>query len=146
MRERFNSEPTNMPKTILRQDISIDALPGKVWKVLTHADYTTQYFPEDIQCNWMEGSRIFTRIENSSEEIDMGLVLEAVPGMVLKYSLQEERSINTMITTYRLIPDNNAVELKIYLEGFVDNEEEYLLRMQQVKLLLQKIKWLAEYG
>lgn len=147
MHDRCNCEPTNMPKTYLRQDISIDALPSKVWKVLTHADYTSQYFPDGIQCNWIEGSRILMRIENKySEEIDKGLVLEAVPGMVLKYCLQEDRAINTIITTYRLIPGNNAVELKIYLEGFIDTEEDYQLRMQQVKLLLQKIKWLAEYG
>ena len=138
-----------MPKTNLRQEISIDALPSKVWKVLTHSDYTSQYFPvENIICHWTEGSPILFQRNNHAgrEEKNKGFVLEAVPGMLLKYSLQEEHSTNIITTTYRLIPGNNAVELKICLEGFSDTDEEFLLRWEQIKLLLQKIKWLAEYG
>lgn len=137
-----------MPKTNLRQEISIDALPSKVWKVLTGANYTCQYFSEAIHCDWTEGSPIQSIIKNKggTEQIDKGFVLESVPGIFLKYKLQDEHSPHYIITTYQLVPGNNCVDLKTFCEGFADTDETYLLRMQQVKLLLQKIKWLAEYG
>lgn len=48
-----------MSKTNLRQEIAIDALPSKVWKVLTEPDYTSQYFPlENISSNWTGGTFI----------------------------------------------------------------------------------------
>jgi hypothetical protein len=51
-----------MPKTNLQHQIFVDALPSKVWKVLTGCDYTKQYFPEaNIQSQWTEGSAILSK-------------------------------------------------------------------------------------
>jgi uncharacterized protein YndB with AHSA1/START domain len=138
-----------MPKTNLRQQIIIDALPSKVWKVLTTPDYISQYlFEGEVQCNWTEGSSLMlvTQNNNQTETIHKGNILQAVPGVVLKYKLKEEHSSSFVNTTYELIPAEDGVELKLYTEGFEDSDEEYLIRMQQMKLLLQKIKWLAEYS
>ena len=138
-----------MPKTNLRQLIVIDALPSKVWKVLTGPDYISQYlFEGEVQCNWTEGSSLMLLSQNNNqpETIHKGRVLQAVPGVVLKYKLKEENADSFVNTTYELIPAEDGVELKLYCEGFEDSDEEYLIRQQQIKLLLQKIKWLAEYS
>ena len=48
-----------MPKTNLQQQILIDALPSKVWKVLTNPDYIDQYLVEGtVESKWTEGSPI----------------------------------------------------------------------------------------
>ena len=137
-----------MPKTNLQQHIFIDALPSKVWKVLTNTDYTSQYLSEGtIQCQWTEGSPITIICDREGTEIvHKGKVLQVVPGVLLKYRLQEEAGDAITTATYQLIPAEDGIELKFYSEGFDDADEEYFFRMQQTKLLLQKIKWLAEYA
>ena len=137
-----------MPKTNLHQQIFIDALPTKVWKVLTHCDYVNQYFPEEnIHSQWTEGSAIvLKREEEETETLQKGKVLQVVPGVLLKYKLLEELANNFITITYELIPAEEGIELKFYSEGFDDTDEDYLFRINQARLLLQKIKWLAEYA
>jgi len=138
-----------MPKTNLRQQIVIDALPSKVWKVLTSPDYINQYLLEgELHCNWTEGSplTVVSQKEGEVETIHKGNILQAIPGVVLKYKLKEEDTPSFTQLTYELVPAESGVELKLYCEGFEDSDEEYLVRLQQAKLLLQKIKWLAEYA
>ena len=134
-----------MSKTNLQQQITVHALPSKVWKVLTHSEYVNQYFLKDsIHSNWMEGSPIIFNEEDSADTI--GQVLESVPGMLLKFKLYEENISAFTVTTYELILDGDGIELKIKCEGFTASQQEYLIRVQQAKLLLQKIKWLSEYS
>lgn len=137
-----------MPKTNLHQHIFIDALPSKVWKVLTSCDYINQYFPgANVHSQWTEGSIITAKAkaEEETETIHKGKVLQAIPGVMLKYELLEEPALNTTVITYEVIPAGDGIELKFYSEGFADTEAAYFLRMKETKLLLQKIKWLAEY-
>ena len=75
-----------------------------------------------------------------------GNILQVVPGVLLKYNLLEETTRNYVNLTYQLIPAEEGIELKLKCEGFADTEENYVFRVQQTKLLLQKIKWLAEYS
>ena len=138
-----------MPKTNLQQQIFIDALPSKVWKVLTGADYIDQYLLEGtIHCQWTEGSPITLVCEDSGkiETVHKGNIVQVVPGVLLKYNLQEENTGNLIAITYQIIPAENGIELKFHCEGFTDAGEDYLFRIQQTKILLQKIKWLAEYA
>jgi hypothetical protein len=138
-----------MTKTNLQQQIFIDALPSKVWKVLTSCDYVNQYlFDGSVRCHWTEGSPItLTRqSEDKIETIDKGNVLQVIPGVLLKYKLHEENTGGFIILTYELIPAEGSVELKFLCEGSFDPDEDYFFRTQQNKLLLQKIKWLAEYA
>ena len=137
-----------MPKTNLQQQIFIDALPSKVWKVLTNPDYTDQYLPGgSFDCQWTEGCTltVISETEGKIQTISKGRVLQVIPGVLLKYNLQEEGSNDLTSTTYELIPADNGIELKIFCEGFT-NSEDYFFRLQQIKLILQKIKWLAEYA
>jgi uncharacterized protein YndB with AHSA1/START domain len=136
-----------MQKTNLMQQITVHALRSKIWKVLTNPDYVNQYFlQKNITCNWTEGSSILSVSgDESSDVINVGQVLESVPGILLKFNLLEEHSSTYITTTYELIVDNDGVELKLKWEGFTATGQEYFLREQQAKLLLQKIKWLSEY-
>lgn len=138
-----------MPKTSLHQQIFIAALPSKVWKVLTTCDYINQYFPGTIvHSQWTEGSPIVSgnKKEKETEVFQKGKVLKSVPGVVLKYEILEEGAIVYCVITYEIIPAENGIELKFQCEGFTDADEDYLFRVKQSRLLLQKIKWLAEYA
>lgn len=138
-----------MPKTNLKQQIFIDALPDKVWKVLTGPDYIDQYLIEgSVHCQWSEGSPItlVTGVEEEIETIHKGSVLQVIPEVLLKYSLQDENSSDFVTLTYQLMPAEAGIELNFQCEGFADADEIYFFRIQQTRLLLQKIKWLAEYS
>jgi len=135
-----------MYKTNLQQQVTVRALPSKIWKVLTSPDYVNQYFFEkNISCTWMDGSPILALSEHNGA-ITMGKVLESVPGISLKFNFLEEHTSDYLTTTYELLVDGDGVELKMKCEGFSATEQEYFLRLQQAKLLLQKIKWLSEYS
>jgi hypothetical protein len=135
-----------MPKTNLQQQISVHALSSKVWKVLTNADYVNQYLLKgNVSSDWMEGNPILLITENN-ESINIGTVLQSDPGMLLKFRLREESSANHVTITYELIVAGDGVEIKMKCEGFTASDQEYFLRVQQARLVLQKIKWLAEYG
>jgi uncharacterized protein YndB with AHSA1/START domain len=136
-----------MSKTNLQQQITVHALASKVWKVLTHPEYVNQYFLKDsIYTDWIEGSSIFSHSGNEEMRMHVGKVLESVPGMLLKFNLREGNTSNFTTTTYELVMAADGVELKIKCEGFKAAQPEYVLRVQQANLLLQKIKWLSEYS
>jgi uncharacterized protein YndB with AHSA1/START domain len=133
-----------MPKTNLGMEILISALPSKVWKVLTSPDYLRQYFFEDVQCSWAEGSSISRITEEGEELIPNGKVLQSVPGVTLKYSLPQQNG--SLVTTYELMVAGDGVALKLHCDGFTGSDEDYLVWVQEASLLLKKIKWLAEYS
>jgi hypothetical protein len=137
----------NMPKTNLQQQISVHALPSKVWKVLTSPEYVNQYFFKDnVHSDWIEGSSILLMSETESLIVKRGQVLESVPGMLLKFSYHEENTSYFITVTYELIISGDGVELKMKCEGFSATNPEFLIRIQQANLVLQKIKWLSEYS
>ena len=139
-----------MTKTSLQQQTTIHALPSKVWKVLTHPPYVNQHLDDDgnIVSEWTEGSSIqkFETTGTTKHLVDVGQVLETVPGMFLKFSFREGETPTFITTTYELIVAGDGVELKMKCEGFIATQSEYLIRVQQANLLLKKIKWLAEYS
>lgn len=135
----------NMSKTNLHQQITVHALPSKVWKVLTGTEYISQYFFDgNINSDWTEGSSIF--LVEGNTPINIGQVLQSVPGMLLQFGFREENTSVYLVTTYELILAGEGVELKMKCEGFNASQQEYLIRVQQSNLLLQKIKWLSEYS
>lgn len=144
---RLLVNPTNnMSKTNLQQQIVVHALPSKVWKVLTGAEYINQYlFDGNINSDWTEGSSILL-VEENTTPISIGQVLQSVPGMLLQFGFREENTSTYLVTTYELILAGEGVELKMKCEGFNASQQEYLIRVQHSNLLLQKIKWLSEYS
>lgn len=137
-----------MPKTNLHQHIFVDALPSKVWKVLTNCEYISQYLLDgNVHSHWTEGSIIAQKHQTEdTETFNRGKVLQSVPGVLLKYKLVEEGSDSFTTITYEIIPAEDGIELKLCVEGFTDTDEDYFDRLKETKLLLQKIKWLAEYA
>jgi len=135
-----------MSKTSLQQQISVQALPSKVWKVLTSPEYVNQYFLEHVvHCDWTEGSAIVSTNEKE-KQISIGEVLESVPGMLLKFNFRENSEPAYLTRTYELILAGNGVDLKMKCEGFADTSTQFMVRLQQASLVLQKIKWLSEYS
>src|SRR4029079_14483833 len=135
-----------MPKTNLQQQIFIDALPSKVWKVLTTPDYIDQYLLEGtVHCQWTEGSPItlVSGDEGKIQTVHKGNILQVVPGVLLKYNLQEENTGNLITIAYQLIPAEKGIELKFHCEGFTDAAEDYFFSSQHTNILLRQIKWLA---
>ena len=138
-----------MSKTSLQQQITVHALPSKVWRVLTSSEYTNQHLHDGvIICDWMEGSAIqlIPNKEEAIQPLQVGEVLETLPGLLLKFSFREGNTSTYIVTTFELIVTSDGVDLKIKCEGFTATQQEYLIRVQQTNLLLQKIKWLAEYS
>jgi uncharacterized protein YndB with AHSA1/START domain len=136
----------NMSQTNLQQQITVHALPSKVWKVLTNSEYVSQYFFKDtVHCDWTEGSVIRSRNGNETQ-VTIGKVLESVPGMLLKFNFLDETDESYLTRTYELILAGDGVELKMKCEGFTATNPEFRIRLQQASLVLQKIKWLSEYS
>ena len=136
-----------MTKTKLVQTVNVEALPSKVWKVLTTESYIQQYFPDgSLFCDWTEGSPIshIFEVDPGIEKICHGTVLQVIPGMSLKYRLEEPDRSGFTVTSFELAPGSGSVDLKLTCDGIPD--DEYYARMQQLYLVLQKIKWLAEYS
>jgi hypothetical protein len=84
--------------------------------------------------------------EKEEVPVKLGKVLESVPGMLLKFDCREQHGPTYVTTTYELIISSEGVELKMRCEGFNATNPEFILRLQQANLVLQKIKWLSEYS
>lgn len=138
-----------MSKTNLQQQVTVQALPSKVWRVLTCSDYVNQYLVDGrIISAWTEGSPILLdgEQEDSNAPVTIGRVFQSIPGMFLKFSLREENDGTFIVTTYELIVARDGIDLKLKREGFSATYQEWMIRVQQANLVLQKIKWLAEYS
>ena len=138
-----------MPKTNLQQQIFIDALPEKVWTVLTASHYVKQYlFDGNLPCLSEEGQQIFLEQDSNgnTEMVHKGNVLRMIPGKLLKYELAEDPSGPLSSLTYEIVPAQSGIELRFCSECPSNDGEQYFLRLKQTTLLLQKIKWLAEYA
>ena len=138
-----------MPKTNLQQQIFIDALPEKVWTVLTDAHYVKQYlFDGNLPCLSGEGQKIFLEqhTNGTTEKVHKGNVLKLVPGKLLKYELADDVAGLLSSLTYEIVPRQSGIQLNFCSDCPSNDTEQYLFRIEQTTLLLQKIKWLAEYA
>lgn len=131
-----------MPKTNLRHPVFIDALPSKVWKVLTVPLFVQQWMNAFFKSELKEGKEISLSFNGGSWIT--GKMLEIIPGVLLKYSLDEANQL--VIYQFQLIPASNGIELQFTCSGFSDNDEAYRLRSETWQLQLQKLKWLAEFS
>jgi uncharacterized protein YndB with AHSA1/START domain len=136
---------------ILREEVSIYALASKVWKILTQPQYTCQYFFDStVISKWERGGPIFLEVERDGEKkiIRTGSIIEIVPGIALHFALLEESQpfANAVSTRYDLLPEGTGIRLKLMQEIFALNDEQYKIAAEHWLMILQKIKWLAEYG
>ena len=140
-----------MHKKLLRHEIVIHALPTKVWRVLTCSEYARQFlFNEELQSDWIKGSPIFLEIEKGGkkEAVKKGVVQEVVPGLSLQFTLYElpEFSDCPAMYQYELVPEDAGVRLILSQEVILYSHQLYSLMSENCRMMLQKIKWLAEYS
>ena len=140
-----------MHKKLLRHEIIIHALPTKVWKVLTCSEYARQFlFTEEFYSDWMKGSPILLEVVDGDKKqaINKGLVQDVVPGISLQFTLYElpEFSDCPIQCQYELVPEEGGIRLILSQEVLLYSNELYSLMSQNCQVMLQKIKWLAEYS
>jgi len=140
-----------MHKKLIRHEISIHALPTKVWKVLTCSEYAQQFlFNEDLQSDWIKGSPILLEVETGGkkEAMTKGMVEEVVPGISLQFTLYElpEFSDCPVNCYYELVPQEGGIRLVLSQEVLLNSDSLYPLISENCQMMLQKIKWLAEYS
>ncbi len=140
-----------MHKKLLRHDIVIHAPPTKVWKVLTCSEYAQQFlFNEQLRSDWVKGSPIRLEVDDGAQKqsVNKGLVEDVVPGISLQFTLYElpEFSDCPVLCQYELVPEGGGIRLIISQEVLLLSEQLYSLMSQNCQLMLQKIKWLAEYS
>jgi hypothetical protein len=134
----------------IQHDLIIHALPSKVWKVLTCTEYARQFlFNEELRSDWMKGSPILLEVETDGvrQSISKGTVQEVVPGISLQFTLYElpELSAATVSCSYELAPEERGIRLIISQELELPSPALYQLVSENCQVMLQKVKWLAEY-
>jgi uncharacterized protein YndB with AHSA1/START domain len=134
----------------IQHDLIIHALPSKVWKVLTCTDYARQFlFNEELRSDWMKGSPIVLEVDcnGTRQSISKGTVQEVVPGVSMQYTLYElpEFSETLVSCSYELAPGEDGIRLIISQELELPTPGLYQLVSDNCQMMLQKIKWLAEY-
>jgi uncharacterized protein YndB with AHSA1/START domain len=140
-----------MHKKLLQHEIIIHALPSKVWKVLTCSEYAQQFlFNEELQSDWVKGSPIILQVEKEGkkEAVNKGMVQDVVPGLSLQFTLYElpEFSDCPAQYQYELVPEEGGVRLILSQEVLLYSHQLYALMSENCQMMLQKIKWLAEYS
>ncbi len=140
-----------MHKKSLRHEIIIHAPPTKVWKVLTCSHYSQQFlFHEELHSDWTQGSPIVLKKEDAekSPSFHQGMVEEVVPGISLQFSLYNlpELSHQPVQYQYELVPEEGGIRLILSQQVVLASGNLDVLLSQNCQVMLQKIKWLAEYS
>ena len=131
-------------KRSLRETVIISALPTKVWAVITDPHYTRQYYFDDDMAETSPNGRVAA--ENGSKISDKLKVMDMVPGLFFKCSLRGSYIANDeLVLLYELIPAEGGIELKVTVETNAMTDDEYRMHIENWKIILQKIKWLAEF-
>ena len=137
-----------MHKRILRHEVTIHALTTKLWRVLTQSNYTEQYlFDGRYMSEWSTGSAVYATEEESNEKVQKGIVQDVVPGISMKFELCAPGAYvaDPVGISYELVPDQEGIMLILTMEVISGSEQLYKFIDEQSKMMLQKIKWLAEY-
>ena len=134
----------------LRDEVTIHALTTKLWKVLTSSEYTEQFlFEGKLVSEWMEGHPILLIEETGSNKkvTTIGEVEAVVPGIQLRFRLSSlgEFFKEAVVFHDELSPDDEGIRLALSQEAAVSHNAISLLK-EYGRMMLQKIKWLAEYA
>jgi hypothetical protein len=134
----------------LRHEITIHALTSKVWKVLTSRDYTEQFLLEGaLVSDWAVEGPILLEVEAQGQKqiLNKGVIEEIVPGISLRFRISGlQYSNDPVIFQYELIPEEGGIRLILSVEIVFSREELQKMMTANCKMMLQKIKWLAEYS
>ena len=83
----------------------------------------------------------------SNEKVPSGMVQDVVPGISLKFDLYAPgtHTEDPVGISYELVPDQGGIMLILTMEVESGSDQLYRFIDEQCKMMLQKIKWLAEY-
>lgn len=134
----------------LRHEVLIHALTTKLWKVLTSAEYTEQFLLEGkMVCDWIEGKPILLVEDTGAHRkvTTIGQVEVVVPGISLRFRLSSPVVFfqHPILFHYELSPNDEGIRLSLVQEADIPAEIMSTFR-EYGKMMLQKIKWLAEYS
>ena len=132
----------------LRHEITIHALASKLWKVLTCSEYTDQFlFDGRLVSDWNEGGAIMLVEEKGdhNQVRTVGQVEDVIPGLSLRFQLLTigEHFNGPVLFHYELSPAPEGIRLSLFQEA---PENGLVMLREYSTLMLQKIKWLAEYA
>ena len=133
-----------MPKTTLKHELTVHALTTKLWSVLTSSDFTRQFlFNDEFISEWTEGSPVISAETNEKH----GTIRQVIPGVLLSFDLHlPELSRDPVEFRYELAPGEDGIQLKLVQELNLHNEVSVRSITENTNIMLQKIKWLAEYS
>ncbi len=138
-----------MPQpTTLRESIVINAGPSRIWSVLTKPEYSRQYyFDLEVASAWTAGSEIYWRKENGIV-FKKGKIRTIIPGMFIEFTVQNAGNPADPAThiRYELQTHENGIKLSVTEEIPAESESELKHHQQIWRMMMQKIKWLAEYS
>ena len=135
----------------LKDEIIVHALTSKLWKVLTASEYTDQFlFDGELVSDWVNEGPILLEVNSSGkkEVVKKGKIQEIVPGISLRFTLFEhgEFSNEPVSFHFELIPGQDGIRLILNQEVQFLSDDLYRIMASNNKMMLQKIKWLAEYS
>ena len=148
---RLLLQPANMYKRILKGEEDIQAPASKVWSILTSLKYTQQFFfDERLVSDWKKGDPIYseTEIESVKQIMKKGWVEQVHTGESLEFTLlQLDRfSFEPVLCLFQLLAMGETVRLVFSMEICLYAPDVYPTLSAQCKMMLQKIKWLAEFS
>ncbi|MEJ0103828.1 MAG: SRPBCC domain-containing protein [Bacteroidota bacterium] len=132
----------------LRESIVINAGPSRIWSVLTKPEYSRQYYYDlEIRSGWVAGSEIYWDNEEGIIA-KKGKIRNIIPGMFIEFTIQNASGPdNTVILTrYELQTDEDGIKLSVMQEIPDESGPGFKHHQQIWRIMLQKIKWLAEYS
>ena len=144
--QRLSGEPANMHTQKLRCEEDIHALTSKLWFILTTTDCIQQFFfGGDLFSDWRKDSSIFG---DKEEKIPRGQVEEMIPGIYLGFRLDGIPELNLSSTTfeYEIVPSGDGIQLQLSIQASISSEELLKTLRQQCRMMVKKIKWLAEFS
>ncbi|MGZ5190724.1 MAG: hypothetical protein ACXWCZ_06855, partial [Flavisolibacter sp.] len=96
---------------------------------------------------WSAGSAVYTIENENNEKVRSGMVQDVVPGISLKFDLYAPGTYakDPVGISYELVPDQGGIMLILTMEVESGSDQLYRFIDEQSKMMLQKIKWLAEY-
>lgn len=138
---------------IVEKTVNIDATPEKVWLALTSRELIKQYFfGTDALSDWKPGSTLIFQGEwEGNSYQDKGNILEAEPGLLLRYNYWsgfsglEDIPENYSVVTYRLKAEQKGTTLDLTQEGFANKEglahaeSGWTMVLDNLKKLLEKV-------
>ena len=138
-------------KKTFRDEIRIHALTTKIWSVLTCSQYTSQYlFDSEMIADWCKDGEITWQAEKEGQvqPVKKGKIHQLIPGICIRFSVIDINGPITeeMVVMYELLPEEGSINLRMTQEIPYHSPELYNLVIENWRMILQKIKWLAEYA